>query len=305
MPSRPPLLVLFALAAVTSIVPMAAFAHDARGVMVALEEESIPAADLPSPGAPSGSPSPAAESTPNTGAWEQVPSSQETPAAPASPAAGELPAAEASPVQTNSPAAEAVETGAAGTPTEIPPAMDAGSIAAAPQISDSSLDPMVIAAAAAPARAAALRIAEKARLEIEQGRDDDAIRDLGYAVSIDSSNPYTYLYLGRAYRGKKDFAQAITFFQRAELGLASDPAWLGETYAFEGQCYEQSAKPIEAAAAYRKALMLAPGNLTARVGFTRLSAYAQAPAARPSQSPAPDAQSTPGNAIPPAPIPND
>src|SRR4029077_104910 len=85
------------------------------------------------------------------------------------------------------------------------------------------------------------------------------------------------------------YGQAQTFFRRAEIGVASNSAWLGETYAFEGVCLEQAGKSADAAAAYQKALAASPGNLTARVGVTRLSAFmpasasASAPAADPDE----------------------
>jgi tetratricopeptide (TPR) repeat protein len=156
--------------------------------------------------------------------------------------------------------------------------MDIGSFAPTPQISDSSLDPL-INAAPTPARAASLRITERQRLELEKGHVNDAVRELEHAVSIDPSNSYAYFYLGRAYIARKGYAQALTFFKRAEIGLASNSAWLGEIYAFEGLSLEESGKSAEAEAAYQKALAATPGNLTARVGATRLSAYAPAAAA--------------------------
>ena len=80
--------------------------------------------------------------------------------------------------------------------------------------------------------------------------------------------------------------------------------WLGETYAFEGVCLEQAGKSADAAAAYQKALAASPGNLTARVGVTRLSAFMPASAAiAPAQEPVGELdQPAPKEpAIPPAP----
>ena len=170
------------------------------------------------------------------------------------------------PMANSSPASQP----SAAAPAEIAPAIDVGSIATTPQISDSSLAPL-IDTAPTPARAASLRITEQQRVELERGHTDDAIRELAHAISIDPSNSYAYFYLGRAYVARKDYAQAQTFFKRAEIGLASNSAWLGEIYAFEGLSLEQSGKSAEAAAAYQKALAASPGNLTARVGVTRVS----------------------------------
>jgi Tetratricopeptide repeat len=259
-------------------------AVDAAGnpVVVAFEEESIPAADLASPSA-AASPSPADDSNPESGTWEKVPTSVSAPGAQASP--GGFKAVSAVP-----PSSPAVPQAAAS--VDIPPAMDIGSLTPTPQISDSSLEPL-INAAPTPARAASLRITEDQRVELERGHVDDAVRELEHAVSIDPSNSYAYFYLGRAYIARKGYAQALTFFKRAEIGLASNSAWLGEIYAFEGLSLEESGKSTEAEAAYQKALAATPGNLTARVGATRLAAFAPAPPAgapvADAAQPAPDA----------------
>lgn len=280
-------------------------------LVAVLEEQSIPAQDLaaPSPGAPSSpaespspgaAPSPAADTNPSSGEWVAVPAGQATPAESQSPTANSSPAAPSP----------------ASSPADIAPAIDVGSIATTPQISDSSLAPL-IDTAPTPARAASLRITEQQRLALEQGHTDSAIRELAHAISIDPSNSYAYFYLGRAYVARGQYAQAQTFFKRAEIGLASNPTWLGEVYAFEGLSLEQSGKSAEAAAAYQKALAASPGNLTARVGITRLSgsvpadASASAPApdldqpapAEPEVEPAPDEAPAPPPppASPPAP----
>jgi Flp pilus assembly protein TadD len=287
-----------------AMVPMllTAGAVDAAGpspIVVAFQEESIPAADLAAP-SPAASASPAADSNSDSDTWEKVPTPPSAPAAQASP--GGFKAVSVAP-----PTSPVVPQAAA--PAEIPPAMDIGSLATTPQISDSSLEPL-IAAAPTPARAASLRITEQQRVELERGHTDDAVRELEHAVSIDPSNSYAYFYLGRAYIARKSYAQALTFFKRAEIGLASNSAWLGEIYAFEGLSLEESGKSAEAEAAYQKALAATPGNLSARVGATRLSAYAPsatapgAPVADAAQ-PAPDEEEPPPapDEAPPPPAP--
>ena len=295
----------FAFTIFLSMLPISATASRAESpiVVAELQEESIPAQDLaaPSPGSqtsPGAAASPAADTNPDTNAnpedWKSVPAGQAPPAEREEPAADSVPAAPA----------------AVATPAEITPAIDAGSIATTPEISDSSLAPL-IDSAPTPARAASLRITEQQRIELERGHTDDAIRELEHAISIDPSNSYAYFYLGSAYVARKDYGQAETFFKRAEIGVASNSAWLGETYAFEGVCLEQAGKSAEAVAAYQKALAASPGNLTARVGVTRLSAFipvaatAPAPAAGELDEPAPaepDAPPPPDEApAPPAP----
>ncbi len=254
------------------MLPISASASQRQPTQVAeLQEESIPAQDLAAPSSPSAAPSPAANTNPNpdtnpdSGQWIAVP-------------AGKATAAEEED-QEEAPAANATSSGAqpaaAETPADIAPAIDVGSIATTPQISDASLAPL-IDTAPTPARAASLRITEQQRVELEQGHVDGAIRELAHAISIDPSNSYAYFYLGRAYVARRDYGQAETFFKRAEIGLASNSAWLGETYAFEGLSLEQAGKSAEAAAAYQKALAASPGNLTARVGVTRVSAFVPA-----------------------------
>ncbi|MDO8433996.1 MAG: tetratricopeptide repeat protein [Candidatus Binatus sp.] len=287
-------------------------------VIVALEEESIGSQDLapPSPAAvqtPGATGAAGAEENPNPQGWATTKASVSTPGASSTPgAAGSIGAPSAPtaastegtnvPAGTPSPGAgdtAGAESQPAAEATDVPPAMDIGSLMPTRAVSDSSLK-LMIEKAPNPALAASLRITEKARVEIGEGHVDDAIRDLAYAVSIDPSNSYAYFYLGRAYAAKKDYAQAITFFKRAETGVRKSPAWLGETYAFEGLSYEESGKQLEAAAAYQKALAATPGNLTARVGFTRLSAYV--PSA-PGGSPETDVAQPPptGSEIPPPP----
>jgi len=299
----------FAFAIFLSMLPASAAASQPTLVAV-LEEQSIPAQDLaaPSPGAPSSpaespspgaAPSPAADTNPSSGEWVAVPAGQATPAESQSPTANSSPAAPSP----------------ASSPADIAPAIDVGSIATTPQISDSSLAPL-IDTAPTPARAASLRITEQQRLALEQGYTDSAIRELAHAISIDPSNSYAYFYLGRAYVARGQYAQAQTFFKRAEIGLASNPTWLGEVYAFEGLSLEQSGKSAEAAAAYQKSLAVSPGNLTARVGATRVSSMVPAEAnaapssdldqpapAQPDIAPAPDEAPAPPPppASPPAP----
>jgi hypothetical protein len=276
----------FALTIFISMLPIsasAAFAESRPIILAELQEESIPAQDLaaPSPGAatsPGAAASPAADTSPGTnsdsGEWTAVPAGKTAPAGHAMPVSNPMPPPAQQP---------------AVNPAEIAPAIDVGSIATTPQISDSSLAPL-IASAPTPARAASLRITEQQRLGLERGHTDDAIRELAHAISIDPSNSYAYFYLGRAYIARRDYGQAQTFFRRAEIGLASNSAWLGETYAFEGVCLEQAGKSADAAAAYQKALAASPGNLTARVGVTRLSAFM--PASASASAPAADSDET-------------
>ncbi|HYB90890.1 MAG TPA: tetratricopeptide repeat protein [Candidatus Binataceae bacterium] len=277
----------FALAA-----PAMAAMGDQGGVLASdFEEESIPAADLtptptptPSPGEMTVTPTASPGATEGGGAPTVEPTPSPTPSL--APTPTPTPLAEPTPLPT--PAGEVLP-------------MDLGSIAPAPPVGDAPLD-QEISSAPNPARVASLRLTDQARAELLAGRTDDAIRTLGRAMSIDPSDPYPYFYLGRASIAKKDYEQAMTFFKRAEIGFGDNPPWLGETLAFEGLGYEEWGHPLAAEAQYQQALKVSPGNLMARVGYTRTAASNQpaesaSPEAAPSESAAPP---PPEEAPPPA-----
>jgi hypothetical protein len=172
------------------------------------------------------------------------------------------------------------ERGGAGVQTASlgpPPALDLGASRSGPDLSSMPLTGE-FKKAATPARAAALRVTEQARVELAGGKTDDALRDLGRAVSIDPSNPFEYFYLGRVYIARGNYKQALAFLQRAEIGFAARPDWLGETVGFEGACDEELGQTTDGALAYRRALGSAPNNLRARVGLSRLGGYLPATA---------------------------
>jgi len=168
-------------------------------------------------------------------------------------------------------ATPAVQGASQATPAEPPPPYDVGSVVPASPVSDQPLTPLIDATQNQPTLGASLRADEQARQALEAARPDDAIRDLGHAVSIDPTDPYAYFYLGRAYMMKKDCPQALAFFGRSEVGLRTVPAWLGEAKSFEGACLEEQGKFAQAAADYKQALDLSPGNLRARAGYGRVS----------------------------------
>jgi hypothetical protein len=193
------------------------------------------------------------------------------------------------------------------TPTEIPPAIDITMTGPSVQISDAPLS-NAITYSVAPARAASMRVVERARQQLVSGNADDAIRTLGQALSIDSSDPYAYFYLGRAYFVKGNQTQAVTFLNRAAVGFGSDRMWLSETYAFEGASYEAAGSSSEAATQYKKSLDLMANNRIALAGCGRMAAFAT-PAAQASPGAIPGAPDTGliqpagnGAAIPPPPL---
>jgi hypothetical protein len=274
--------------------------HPADRVVLALEEESIPAADLPSPTA---TPTPAgAEGEPGTEApgasYEQVP-----PGGAMTPGAAETPAENPAQNPEGSPttAQGFSEPTPQPTPTGDIAPLEIGSITPTANLSESSLQPL-INSAVTPALATSLRITEDARVEISKGDADDAIRDLARAVSIDPSAGYAYFFLARAYMVKKNDQQAMNFFKRAESGFGGNRQWLSETLAYEGLIYEQSDRLLAAQALYQQALAANPGNLTARVGYTRLAPGNQAPEA---QNPGTTLDQAAPKIEPPEPPPNE
>jgi hypothetical protein len=251
--------------------PQTASAYDpAPPFAIALEEESLPAATASATPSPSSSGSPGATS-PAT----QTP----TPAAPS---------------QTPSPTADSSSATyqPPTVPADVPPPTDFSSSPITAPVSDASLEPL-IEKTGDPSLSASLRTTEEARNEIAGNHFDEAIRTLGHAISINSGNAYAYFYLGRAYLMKKDYHQALTFFSRAEMGLNSDPAWLGETISFEGACYEELGREQDAALAYQRALQSAPGNLMARAGYGRLAAALPQPTPVEEQPSADDSDQSP------------
>lgn len=250
-----------AVAALIIAVPCAALASPLAGRRFAqFQEQSIGPAELTQ----TATPTPAPGATPSgtaTVSPSPSPSPQESPA-PSE--AGIFPAPTPLP-----------------TPTGEPSPLGIGSVTPSPQVSDQSLDP-IIAATTDPARAASMRITDEARKALLAGRANDAIRELSRAVSLDPSDPYAYFYLGRAYIAKNNLVQAITFLKRAEIGFGENPQWLSETLAFEGLAYEHSGDPNAAAGSYQQALQIEPGNLMARVGFTRVAPEVTTPTATPS-----------------------
>jgi len=282
-----------AVCAVATMVSAAAFAGNPIQV-ARFSEETLPAQDMPSI-VPTPATSPA-------GDWVVVPASSSIGSAPTPSAASVLPApAESSPSPAETNAAQ-IEPTPFPTPTDVAP-LEVGSIAPQAQISDSSLDGLIQSVGGTqPALAASLRVTDQARDEILRHHEGDAIQTLTRAISIDGSNPYAYFYLGRAYLGKKDYDQALTFLTRAETHFGANPQWLGETLAFEGLVNEQSGQAAAAIACYQKALVAVPGNLMARVGLTRLSGEQAAPAIQPASAPAgPPDTSSEGSAIQPPP----
>jgi hypothetical protein len=124
-----------------------------------------------------------------------------------------------------------------------------------------------------PNVAAALRLIEDARQQMEQGAYDAALDRLERAVAIDPTSAYGYYFLARVHFLKKNYDQAIAFASRAaSLSAHADRACLGRIRSLEGAVFEEVGRYPDARKAYQQALEADPDNLSAQVGLTRLSA---------------------------------
>ncbi|HVN90957.1 MAG TPA: tetratricopeptide repeat protein [Candidatus Binataceae bacterium] len=254
---------------------------------------------------PEGNNSAPPASAPQNMPVQQIPPDSQQPTAgqPASaPAQAETPGS-ATPEPAPSMAPIPTETPSSTPTPEPPPALDVSSIDTDSDAESKPLD-AEIKTAVTPSMAASLRVTEQARKQLSKGAIDAALRSLTQAVSIDPGDPFEYYFLGRAHYERKNYQQALTFFQRAQLGFANKPQWLGETLSYEGACDEALGHELEAAKAYQKAVAASPGNFRARVGYGRLSAIlAPTPSAElppASSDSAPPAPSAPIDAPPPA-----
>jgi hypothetical protein len=311
-----------------------AFANAVR-VSWAVEEEDLPSGNAESGnGASPTSVSPAAAASPDSDGsddWQRVPEGANEDNPPAG-----VPAASLQPVQSESKQAPPIastgssrERRAAATPvaaatpqpsssvvptttptatqlpiavsTEAPPALDVSAMDLGGDVGQRSLA-SEIKHARSPSMAASLRLTEQARKELAKEAIDPALRDLARAVSIDPGNSIAYYYLGRAHFARRNYQQALIFFQRAQLGFGARPEWMGETLSYEGACDEELGRTLEAAKAYQQAVRVAPGNFRARIGYGRLSASLAPPGSLDAPPPSvQDAPMAPPGAVPPPP----
>jgi hypothetical protein len=272
-----------------------------RLIFVHMTERNLP----PEGGLPNGAPSLSATPTPSGAAanpplWAQ-PSGPDDEAQAGMTGNGNQNSPAPSASQAPTPGGQPAPAASAGAlNSEPPPALDASTIAVGPDLAGQSLAAQ-IASADTPARAASLRLTEQARIELQNNQPDDALRTLARAVSIDPDNPFEYYFLGRAWMAKHNYAQALTFFKRAEIGFGPMPNWLGDAISYEGTCYEALGDDEKALNAYRNALNSAPDNLKARIGLSRLGGTLTTEASL--AQPPPNSSGVPGAPVMNAPAP--
>ncbi|MEW6666925.1 MAG: tetratricopeptide repeat protein [Thermodesulfobacteriota bacterium] len=100
------------------------------------------------------------------------------------------------------------------------PSLPPGSTAPAP--SPKSPEP---APAPSPRLAASRHLTEQARVLLENGKPDEAIRTLERAVNLSPTNGLNFYYLSEAWMMKNDLRQAEEFNMLAALYFKDDPVW--------------------------------------------------------------------------------
>jgi predicted Zn-dependent protease len=123
-----------------------------------------------------------------------------------------------------------------------------------------------------PNVAAALRMIEDGRQQMNQGRADRALDRFERGLAIDPSNAYGYYFLARLNFQTKKYDQAVAFASRAVvLSARTDRVLMGRSYGLEGAAFEAVGRYPDARKAYEKAIEADPNNLAARVGVARLN----------------------------------
>jgi hypothetical protein len=159
------------------------------------------------------------------------------------------------------------------TPTETPSATPTTTLAAAATLAEPESLLSRIGPGTPPNVAAALRLIEDGRRQMEQGAYDAALDRLERAVAIDPTNAYGYYFLARVHFLKNNYDQAIAFAGRAaSLSGHTDRVCLGRIYSLEGAVFEEVGRYPDARKAYQRAIEADPDNLSAQVGMARLSA---------------------------------
>lgn len=119
--------------------------------------------------------------------------------------------------------------------------------------------------------ASSLKLADRARAELDGGTTDSAFELLDTAIEASPKLAPPYVLRARAF-----LAEGNTDAARADLdkaaALPAPTAWVAETAALRGAVFEAEGNRTEAIAAYRRALRISPANQTAREALKRLTA---------------------------------
>ena len=138
---------------------------------------------------------------------------------------------------------------------------------------DTTRDPLtrMVTANTSARDASSLKLAERARSELDGGTTEKAFELLDVAIEASPRLAPPYVLRARAYlaEGNPDAARADIDKAAA---LPAPTAWVAETAAVRGAIFEVEGNRSEALAAYRRALRIYPANQTAREALRRLTA---------------------------------
>lgn len=131
----------------------------------------------------------------------------------------------------------------------------------------------LIAKAANPQQAGALRCVEQGKSLLAKGERERAREWFERALSLDPNNPYAYYYLARHALLDRRPDQAQAFASRAQaLAAALSPRWRAQLEVLQGEIWESVGRFADARRAYHQATEWDPQNPTAQAGLARLAA---------------------------------
>lgn len=138
---------------------------------------------------------------------------------------------------------------------------------------DTTRDPLVrmVGETTSSRDGASLKLGDRARAELNSGTTDQAFELLDTAIQASPKVGPLYVIRARAYLAEGNTEAARTDIDKA-AALPAPTAWVAETAAVRGAIFEAEGNRTEALAAYRRALRIFPGNITATEALKRLTA---------------------------------
>jgi tetratricopeptide (TPR) repeat protein len=137
---------------------------------------------------------------------------------------------------------------------------------------DSTRDPLtrMVTDSTTARDASALKLADRARAELNSGTTDKAFELLDSAIETSPKLAPPYVLRARAFLAEGNAASARADIDKA-AALPAPTAWVAETAAMRGAIFEVEGNRTEALSAYHRALRIFPGNQTAIDALKRLS----------------------------------
>jgi tetratricopeptide (TPR) repeat protein len=121
------------------------------------------------------------------------------------------------------------------------------------------------------ALAAATRITERARRDLDAGRTDQGLELLEQAMQVAPDAPFAYYYMAGVYLQRGRAAEAEVLAQRAATLADGYPAgWSGHAHALRGRALQVLGRTEQAVAAFRAALRADPNNAPAREALQQI-----------------------------------